>query len=1377
MRFGKPRKNQRRVDPRYFLNETAKIENNSSKNMHDVQFYLEEFYPFAKEALGFDQDASIVFESDFSNAKNPLGKTAHYDPSNSTVTVYVDKRHPKDVMRSVSHELVHHAQNVRGDLQGASMEEGYAQTDDHLREMEKEAYTKGNMLFRDWTDSRSNPDGQKDIMARIMQEWGYDETALTEEGSGFEEGQLVKVVASALAIDGEKNGTVVSFEDPAVTIKLDDDQEGKYVPDDKMVKVKKDYVEPRAEAGFDDVMGEGVEGEVNPIDFANEHELDYQTDNEGNVVLYLTQEQGEALSLPDGTDDWQVEETSYGDDEEGGYVIYTNSPYVRMEETNVNEDFDDDDFDMESLEQEFPWLAKNVKAGEVPPEVAAELAHEFGDKEKPEEETEDVTVMKEMDTEMSCGMKGGKWHAEEGVCSFGDEHQRPDQLRESEGVPDWVHQLVQMAADDNPDAHATEEVGKEYNNYVVALEDALVKLVGDEMAEEMMSDDAPYAVLMTLMGHGVGIWDGRWDEYESDSLSKGIDLAALEAALKQALGSYADDTGGGSLNDAINNAAYETAGGEEMDEKAIKEAGTGNIEIGDDVDIMGSALAGAAGKVLELTTNTEGAEALVVQLTKAADRKLFGGVGDEVIVKPEFVELSALPGDKRPQPGEDQGVYAAHYTEAISDEEEKVIKEAEFVGHHAEVGGETYVDSNFLNSVRKIRDTFPSELKSMGFGEFYLETPKGRVDFNRSRGEDFPGAVGRSHQLSSEPPELADELIAAMEAEGASEKAAVEEKMSPEEEKEMTDKMSNKEFHDYATKGKFTRPSIDRERYTDLSAEGLEGPFQFDSGAILYYDPKTGQYYDRDKDMYLDREEAAELTMETLKEGGEPLVYKKTPWGWSHEADETIGEMLVALVDGGALEWHEVTDQESLKKMLTSHKEGVQGGMERWDADVFEDYYNVDVEFVIKEWAKMNGREAVKSEENEDEMYERLKAMTLDEDATNTAFLTAINEDDFDLFNGEPEEVSRDETVTLVHKTSGKEIVVTAIAAKKKLATGEWEEMSDTRGPAQPPLKEKQQETQDMNLEEMVRAAVRKALKEKKYRREDDEDEPQGDLSAAQKELDLDDDGKIEPSDLKGLRSGKTDDDVGKEKEKKEEKNESFAAMLAKQTDKINKKSRDSAETLKKLKTKDDGTYDYEQGEKEKKEGKVSELGDPAMRGTWEDEDDPWGDAGEEEEEKVDEFLGAKLQKNIKKVNKKGTDNVKATAGHVARMEKEEEKEEKKEAIVPEWREEPEPGHTGVDLDQIQSAEDPEYAGSMIHTLPGVKFTGNIERDVAKMNQDEELASWLWGEMESGDTITDASGEVQYAGADVQDFLNENESNKEWYDSKLFDSLKRKWAK
>tara|TARA_A100001035_G_scaffold215515_1_gene175339 strand:+ start:185 stop:400 length:216 start_codon:yes stop_codon:yes gene_type:complete len=48
---------------------------------------------------------------------------------------------------------------------------------------------------------------------------------------------------------------------------------------------------------------------------------------------------------------------------------------------------------------------------------------------------------------------------------------------------------------------------------------------------------------------------------------------------------------------------------------------------------------------------------------------------------------------------------------------------------------------------------------------------------------------------------------------------------------------------------------IDRERYTDLSHEGLEGPFMFDSGKVLYYDPQEGKYYDRDSDFYISHKE------------------------------------------------------------------------------------------------------------------------------------------------------------------------------------------------------------------------------------------------------------------------------------------------------------------------------------------------------------------------------------------------------------------------------------------------------------------------------------------------------------------------------------------
>ena len=123
-------------------------------NNETIQAMLEKFLPFAQERMGFKNVPNIRLESDEDNAQQPLGKTAYYDPSNSAVTVYVSGRHPKDIMRSISHELVHHTQNGRGEFEKVgAVGEGYAQNDDHLREMEREAYEQGNLCFRDWEDS------------------------------------------------------------------------------------------------------------------------------------------------------------------------------------------------------------------------------------------------------------------------------------------------------------------------------------------------------------------------------------------------------------------------------------------------------------------------------------------------------------------------------------------------------------------------------------------------------------------------------------------------------------------------------------------------------------------------------------------------------------------------------------------------------------------------------------------------------------------------------------------------------------------------------------------------------------------------------------------------------------------------------------------------------------------------------------------------------------------------------------------------------------------------------------------------------------------------------------------------------------------------
>jgi hypothetical protein len=79
---------------------------------------------------------------------------------------------------------------------------------------------------------------------------------------------------------------------------------------------------------------------------------------------------------------------------------------------------------------------------------------------------------------------------------------------------------------------------------------------------------------------------------------------------------------------------------------------------GDFVNIIGGALTGAIGRVVELTISTQGKPALVVRLTKDADMKVYGKSGDEVIVQPKFVE-------------KDQGMYSMTTLEEMGAKEEE----------------------------------------------------------------------------------------------------------------------------------------------------------------------------------------------------------------------------------------------------------------------------------------------------------------------------------------------------------------------------------------------------------------------------------------------------------------------------------------------------------------------------------------------------------------------------------------------------------------------------------------------------------------------------------------------------------------------------------
>jgi hypothetical protein len=57
-------------------------------------------------------------------------------------------------MRSFTHEMIHHKQNLEGRLGNISTTN--TNEDEYLLELEKEAYLEGNITFRNWEDSQKN---------------------------------------------------------------------------------------------------------------------------------------------------------------------------------------------------------------------------------------------------------------------------------------------------------------------------------------------------------------------------------------------------------------------------------------------------------------------------------------------------------------------------------------------------------------------------------------------------------------------------------------------------------------------------------------------------------------------------------------------------------------------------------------------------------------------------------------------------------------------------------------------------------------------------------------------------------------------------------------------------------------------------------------------------------------------------------------------------------------------------------------------------------------------------------------------------------------------------------------------------------------------
>ena len=177
-------------------------------------------------------------------------------------------------------------------------------------------------------------------------------------------------------------------------------------------------------------------------------------------------------------------------------------------------------------------------------------------------------VIKELDKKLGPDSELAKSLTDKVEKMGGGEKAAKKPLRERVSLDDdTLDQLVEMAGESaelegGGNAEASEEVKKIAQEFESGVYDTLVDFLKenpvegadpDELAEAFMEVEGGggYIAMMTMNGSGRTFHDGEWDDL-------GIDLDGLEEKLNENLNSYIDDTGGGSLNQALEEAAFKS---------------------------------------------------------------------------------------------------------------------------------------------------------------------------------------------------------------------------------------------------------------------------------------------------------------------------------------------------------------------------------------------------------------------------------------------------------------------------------------------------------------------------------------------------------------------------------------------------------------------------------------------------------------------------------------------------------------------------------------------------------------------------------------------------------------------------------------------------
>lgn len=121
-------------------------------NKKELSPYIKRLYNFMLKH-GYTAKPAPKIVLDHTKQNGVFVYTGYFDPEVDGVRLFVDGRHPKDILRTLAHELIHWKQQCDGTIANSGYKGDKITEDENLIKLEEEAYLKGNIAFRQWTET------------------------------------------------------------------------------------------------------------------------------------------------------------------------------------------------------------------------------------------------------------------------------------------------------------------------------------------------------------------------------------------------------------------------------------------------------------------------------------------------------------------------------------------------------------------------------------------------------------------------------------------------------------------------------------------------------------------------------------------------------------------------------------------------------------------------------------------------------------------------------------------------------------------------------------------------------------------------------------------------------------------------------------------------------------------------------------------------------------------------------------------------------------------------------------------------------------------------------------------------------------------------